>query len=196
MKNRGIVWGVGEFEMDRYHVNQVYPITITDDFVKKGDVLISIRNLSMVMLYRPSEDKIIWKSVGPWINQHDSRYLGDGKISVFGNNVVRGLAQRFEFLLGHSDIYIYYISSDTYTMPFSKVMKNSKQRSGGIFKLLNNGDGFVEQSSDMVVQRFSEKEIIWEYVNYLGNSEKGNLNWTRYLSKSEINLEFINNKCK
>ena len=48
----------------------------------------------------------------------------------------------------------------------------------------------------MVVQRFSEKEIIWEYVNYLGNSEKGNLNWTRYLSKSEINLEFINNKCK
>ena len=195
-KNRGIVWGVGEFEMDRYHVNQVYPITITDDFVKKGDVLISIRNLSMVMLYRPSEDKIIWKSVGPWINQHDSRYLGDGKISVFGNNVVRGLAQRFEFLLGHSDIYIYDISSDTYTMPFSKVMKNSKQRSGGIFKLLNNGDGFVEQSSDMVVQRFSEKEIIWEYVNYLGNSEKGNLNWTRYLSKSEINLEFINNKFK
>ena len=75
-------------------------------------------------------------------------------------------------------------------------MKNSKQRSGGIFKLLSNGDGFSELSSDMIVKRFNEEEIIWEYVHYLGNSKKGNLNWTRYLEKTDVNLENLNNDCK
>ncbi len=195
-KNLGIIYGIGDHERDRYHVNQVYPVTISDEYVQKDDVFISIRNLSMVVLYRPAENKIIWQSVGPWINQHDVRYLGNGKISVFGNNVVRGLDKNFEFLLGHSDIYIYDISNDTYSLPFTKVMKSSKQRSGGIFKLLSNGDGFSELSSDMIVKRFNKEEVIWEYVHYLGNSKKGNLNWTRYLDKSDVNLENLNNGCK
>ena len=50
--------------------------------------------------------------------------------------------------------------------------------------MLNNGDGFVELSSNMKAQRFNKNEIIWEYVNYLGDGKKGNLNWTRYLNKN------------
>ena len=195
-ENYNIIYGIGEHELDRYHVNQVYPILETDDFVKKGDVLISVRNLSLVILYRPNENRIIWKSVGPWINQHDSRYLGNGKISVFGNNIVRGLAQKYEFPIGHSDIYIYDISNNTYERPFKKVMSESYQRSGGIFRMLNNGDGFVELSSNMKAQRFNKNEIIWEYVNYLGDGKKGNLNWTRYLNKNEVDIKFLKGKCK
>ena len=57
-KYRGILYGIGEHELDRYHVNEAYPINVSDEFVKKEDVLISIRNLSMVMLYRPSENLV------------------------------------------------------------------------------------------------------------------------------------------
>ena len=45
----------------------------------------------------------------------------------------------------------------------------------------------------MVVQRFGKRNNL--YVNYLKILKK-EFKLTRYLSKSEINLEFINNKCK
>ena len=150
----------------------------------------------MVILYRPTEDRIIWQKIGPWSNQHDSKYLGNGKISVFGNNIIRGLPQKFEFLLDHSDIYIYDIIKNSYERPFKKVMKKSKQRSGGIFKMLDNGDGFVELSSDIVAKRITNDGVVWEYVHYLGGNKKGNLNWVRYLNKNEINFDFLNESCK
>ena len=62
--------------------------------------------------------------------------------------------------------------------------------------MLNNGDGFVELSSNMKAQRFNKNEIIWEYVNYLGDGKKGNLNWTRYLNKNEVDIKFLKGKCK
>jgi len=195
-KYRGILYGIGEHELDRYHVNEAYPINVSDEFVKKEDVLISIRNLSMVMLYRPSENKIIWSKIGPWLNQHNVKYLGSGKISVFGNNIIRGLPQESEFMLDHSDIYIYDMKNESFERPYKKVMKNSRQRSGGIFQMLENGDGFVELSSDITVKRLSKNNVVWEYIHYLGKSKKGNLNWVRYLNKDEFDLSFIKTKCQ
>ena len=195
-KYRGILYGIGEHELDRYHVNEAYPINVSDEFVKREDVLISIRNLSMVMLYRPSENKIIWSKIGPWLNQHNVKYLGSGKISVFGNNIIRGLPQESEFMLDHSDIYIYDMKNESFERPYKKVMKNSRQRSGGLFQMLENGDGFVELSSDITVKRLSKNNVVWEYIHYLGKSKKGNLNWVRYLSKDQFDLNFIKTKCQ
>ena len=43
----------------------------------KNDLVISLRNLSTILVYRPST-KIKWLKTGPWINNHDAQYLGDG----------------------------------------------------------------------------------------------------------------------
>ena len=61
--NLGLLYGVGEFEKDRYHINSVIPIKYTDNF-EKDDLVISIRNLSTVIVFRPKEDKIIWSQTG------------------------------------------------------------------------------------------------------------------------------------
>ena len=58
--NLGLLYGVGEFEKDRYHINSVIPIKYTDNFFEKDDLVISIRNLSTVIVFRPKEDKIVW----------------------------------------------------------------------------------------------------------------------------------------
>lgn len=52
---------------------------------KKGDYLISSRNLNLIFVYRPSNKKIIWYSAGRTSRQHDATFQ-NGHIMVFDNN--------------------------------------------------------------------------------------------------------------
>ena len=195
--NLGLIYGVGDFEKDRYHLNSVKPIMESDNFFKKDDLVLSVRNLSTIFVYRPSTNEIIWQKIGPWINQHDARYLGDGIFSVFSNNIIRGLPQQLEFILDHSDVYFYDMKNNQISRPYKNIMKNSKQRSGGIYNPIFDNGGIMELHSDAKILRVSKEHgIIWSYENYLGNSKKGNINWSRYILKDEINLEVFKNKCK
>jgi len=85
----GILYGVGEYESDRIHLNSVREINFSDDFEEKGDLILSARNISSVFLYRPSSNKVIWLKTSPFLNQHDVQYLGNGEFSIFGNDNVR-----------------------------------------------------------------------------------------------------------
>lgn len=192
----GLVYGVGEFEKDRYHINSVIPIKNSDNFFEKGDLVISIRNLSTVIVFRPKEKKIVWKKTGPWINQHDARYLGNGKMSIFANNIVRGLPQKYEFVIDHSDIFFLNIKDEKIERPFKDIFVKSKQRSGGIYRPINDDEGIVELHSDAKIMKISKtKGILWEHQNYLGNDKKGNINWSRYILKDNINLNIFKDKC-
>ena len=46
----------------------------------------SLRHQSMVLLYRPSTNVIVWKGVGPFFHQHDVDILDEHKIAIFNNN--------------------------------------------------------------------------------------------------------------
>ncbi|MCH8857610.1 MAG: hypothetical protein IIA03_15585, partial [Proteobacteria bacterium] len=50
------------------------------------DVVLSARNISTVFLFRPSTGKIVWLKTGPWLNQHDVDYHGNGNYTIFGND--------------------------------------------------------------------------------------------------------------
>ena len=52
---------------------------------KKGDLFLSLRNVSAVLLYRPSTDQIVWMKRGPWIGQHDVDILDDHRIGIYDN---------------------------------------------------------------------------------------------------------------
>jgi hypothetical protein len=195
-ENLTILLGVGEFEKDLYHLNSVYPIKETDKFFKKDDLVVSLRNISTILVYRLSEKKIIWMKTGPWINNHDARYLGDGLFSIFSNNNVRGLEPNDFLLTKQSDIYIYDLNNDEYIKPYSKFLSDIKMRSSGLVNVLDvkNLDSVVQLNNYGKIIRLNDKKIIWTYQNYLGDNEKGNINWSKYIKKDEINLNFLNDK--
>ena len=83
----GIIYASG-LETDPFHLNSVYPAKSNFGNVQKGDLLLSLRHQSMLLIYRPSTLKIIWYKVGPWINQHSAKFNDDGKIYLFNNNVI------------------------------------------------------------------------------------------------------------
>ena len=79
-------------------MNDAQPLP--DKEVNNG-VLVSIRNLSSVLLFVPA---IEWLQTSPWLNQQDVNYLDYELYSVFGINVVRGPEK---ILGGHSEIYLF-----------------------------------------------------------------------------------------
>jgi hypothetical protein len=61
-----LLFSVGDkhFDNDPIHLNDIQPVNIDGEFWKKGDVFLSLRHQSMVLLYRPTTNKIIWQSAG------------------------------------------------------------------------------------------------------------------------------------
>ena len=83
-----LLFSVGDhgFTKDPIHLNDIQPVDFNGKFWNKGDVFLSLRHQSMVLLYRPLTNKIIWKGTGPFFHQHDVDILNEHKISVFNNN--------------------------------------------------------------------------------------------------------------
>lgn len=50
-----------------------------------GDLLVSLRNLNLLLVIDGKTERIKWSKTGPWVRQHDPRFLPDGTISVFDN---------------------------------------------------------------------------------------------------------------
>ncbi len=75
------------YGLDPYHLNDVLPVNKNGKYWQKGDLFLSLRNKSLVLLYRPSKDSIIWYQKGPWLGQHDINIVNDSTISIFNNNI-------------------------------------------------------------------------------------------------------------
>ena len=64
----------------------------------------------MILLYRPSTNKIIWKKTGPFFHQHDVNILDNHRISVFNNNSKDFVDDNI--VDGHNEVIIYDFKTD------------------------------------------------------------------------------------
>ena len=77
------------FPGDPFHFNKVD--VLSEDLAPRypafqaGDMLISMREINLVVVVRPSTQKIIWWRFGLFFAQHDSTFV-DGHIELFDNN--------------------------------------------------------------------------------------------------------------
>ena len=76
---------MGMYQADPMHLNDIEPVLDDGPYWKKGDLFLSLRNVSAVLLYRPSTDQIVWIKRGPWIGQHDVDVLDDHRIGIYDN---------------------------------------------------------------------------------------------------------------
>ena len=183
---RGLLFGAGLYDNDAIHLNDIQPAFYSSPYWEKGDLLLSLRDRSAVLLYRPSTNKIIWLKTGPWLNQHDVDFIGQSKISIFGNDVIRtpvGSA-----LVGnHNNIYIVDLADEHISMPYSETMKKSDVRtlSQGEQDILDNGDVFIEETDYARIMRLSPEQVVWEFTVKVDDNTLGMTGWSRYLTKSQ-----------
>jgi|LULF01.1.fsa_nt_gb hypothetical protein len=191
-----LIFSVGDrnvFNSDPIHLNDIQPVNSDGKYWKKGDVFLSLRHQSMVLLYRPSTNKIIWKGTGPFFHQHDIDILDDHRISVFNNN-----SKDFyngDFVDGNNQVIIYNFETDEYTEYLSKSLKKHDVRTitGGRSEILDNGDLFIEESYYSRILYFdSSGSLKWSYINRAKNEKTFDVTWSRILYTQE-DIQTVNN---
>lgn len=193
---RGLIYGVGEFEHDRIHLNDAQPVLKDLGGADIGDILLSSRSLSTVALFKPQSGKIAWLKTGPWLNQHDINQLEDGRLSIFGNDIVRLNNSRAIFIEKFkSDIYVFNPLNNDITRPYTDMMAQERIATwtSGRAKILANGDVYIEESDLCRLIRISPDKVRWEYVNSVSPDTVGAIHWSRYLASDEIDLSWQEN---
>lgn len=80
---------VQTFPGDPFHFNKVDVLSeelapLFPDF-EAGDMVLSIRDLNLVVVVRPDTEEVVWWRYGLTSRQHDTTFAEDGSIEVFDN---------------------------------------------------------------------------------------------------------------
>ena len=67
------------------------PRCLKEGIFKKGDVLVSLRNINTIFVFNRENDKIKFIPTGSFVRQHDPDFVDGETISVFDNHPVRPL---------------------------------------------------------------------------------------------------------
>ena len=174
---------------DPIHLNDIEPVNFDSDYWLKGDVFLSIRSLSLIMLYRPSTNKVIWFKQGPWRFQHDVDIINKNTIAIFDNNPSLG----WDESPFNNNLYFYNFETGSSEKKYEElfVSSNINSRTGSLYRILENDDIYVEEENHgRILRGDNEGNLRWEFIwNSL-------INWSRYISEEEFkNLNFIGQKC-
>ncbi len=178
--------GDNKFTIDPIHLNDIKPIDYDGNFWKKGDLFLSLRHQSMVLLYRPSTNKIVWKGTGPFFHQHDVDILNEHKISVFNNNsknFVNG-----DVVDRYNEVLIYDFKTNEYAsyLRDSLIKNDVRTITQGRSQILPNGDLFIEETDYGRTLYFnSDGSLKWRNVNRAKNGKIYSVGWSRILYNSK-----------
>jgi len=172
------------YDNDMIHMNDIQPVLADGPFWKKGDVFVSMRSTSLLVLYRPSTDEIIWYKEGPWQHQHDVDVLDDHRISIFDNN--SEVTWPFDKTLTHSRVLIYDFATDTVTSPWDDILSELDfySETEGLQTIGADGSLMIEeQNSGHILGLTPDKKVDWDYVNKSQNGDLWRVSWSRLVSR-------------
>ncbi len=189
-----LVFGIGSnHEVDPIHLNDIQPVNFNTKYWKKGDVFLSLRRQSMVLLYRPATNKIIWKGTGLFFRPHDVNIVDDHRISVFNNNSKHFVGG--EKVDGHNQVIIYDFETTGYALYLEDSLVNNdvRTKAEGRSQILSNGDLFIEESNYGRTLYFNaDGSLRWTHVNRAENGNVYRYSWSRILYTEE-DIRKVNN---
>ena len=155
---------------DPIHLNDIEPVLKDSKYWKKGDVFISIRHRSLILLYRPSTNKILRLIYGNFFNQHDIDITSDQEISIFNNNYIFYEKDNSNLLctvvdtLHSSEVISYSLKDSTLQKPFNKlfIQENIWTETQGLYTHISNGDLFVESQNQGKLFILNNKGVVYK----------------------------------
>lgn len=168
---------------DPFHLNDVQPVNSNSKFWEEGDVFLSLRNLNLIILYRPSTNKVIREINGEnhFFKQHDVDIIDEKRISIFNNNSTA-------YYSNINSVVIYDFEKNSfYNYLDSSMIKNEvKTKSNGLCEILPNGDLFVEETNRGRLLYFnSNGSLKWSFLNRSDRLDIRQLAWSRILYKND-----------
>lgn len=178
-----------QFRDDPIHLNQISVAPADSKYWKRGDLLLSIRSLSTVLLYRPSTGKVIWHQVGPWMSQHSARFVDDHRISIFDNNSYSGAPKSEPFVKPGeiNRVIVFDFATRQATEPYARLLAKEKPVTWnqGLARVLPDGGLFLEEANFGRHLRFTQDKLLWSRINDYDKEHVGIATWSRYLTPQE-----------
>lgn len=181
-----LIWGNGPLQPDPLHLNDIEPVRSDGPHWRKGDVFLSLRNRSLVLLYRPQTGKILWQRSGDdaWWHQHDVSIIDDHRIAVFDNRsraIMSGLLAS-----ERSRLVIVDLDDDSarslYPEAFESLDLHTHQQGRGL--VLPDGRAMVEETeSGRLVVFDAAGKVDWSYINRGPDGTLYLLNWSRLVPR-------------
>jgi Arylsulfotransferase (ASST) len=144
------------------HPNDVEVLSSKDapafPLFEAGDILYSMRDINLIMVFDPDTEVVKWYQHGPWLRQHDPDFLPDGTISIFNNRMGYGASNimTIDPVTRETEI--------IYEAPPSDPRFYTGQR--GKHQHLANGNILITATHDgRAFEVTREGEIVWEYIN-------------------------------
>jgi hypothetical protein len=182
-------------EVDPTHLNDIEPALTDTKFWDKGDLFLSLRELSAIVHYRPSTNQVINYITGPFSRQHDVDIISNHEISIFNNN-------SFPTKDKYSEIVVYNFRDKTFRKLHEKKLKklNFKTHSNGLSHHFKDGSLLVEETIHGRIIKFNNKgKIDFEYINTNDNNKIGWISWSRVIEDEVLIDNFYsllkNKKC-
>lgn len=151
---------------DTLHMNdaEVFPRSLAPGLFRPGDVMISLRNINMVLVFDPATGKARHIFNGPFIRQHDPDFVDGDSISVFDNysQTRETPQQRSRILQLYADgrpARILFEGSKAHPF-FSNIM--------GKHQALANGNRLLtEAANGRALEINAAGNPVWEYRNFV-----------------------------
>lgn len=191
---------INEWDREILHLNKVaeLPTAMAKDFpmFNAGDLLLSIRDLNLVMVIDPDTQEIKWWRVGPWIRQHDPKFKAGGTIYVFNNNCYATAFGYFDMertpagALRVSNILEIHPETDTYRIVYGqKPGQEMLTVARGKHQLTENGGLFItEFDGGRVFETDRDGNIVWEFINRYSADEVAEITEARIYPKSYFTI--------
>jgi hypothetical protein len=187
------LFNAGHYKPDPLHLNDIQPVLEDGPYWRKGDLFLSFRHSSTIMLYRPSSDEIVWMRQGPWLAQHDVDMIDDHRIAIFDNQTYdKGNGARIH---GTNRIVVYDFATGEVSFPWSKAFETADIKTvfEGLFTLLPGGGIFVEEeNSGRILIMGPDGGVVAQFINKGENGLTYRLGWSRYMSEAEGDAALAN----
>ena len=159
-----------------YDVTHINDIEILDEAMapqfplfNEGDIMVSMRNLNLIVIIDAVTEKIKWWMTGPFHRQHDPDFLPNGRIAVFDNRSDEAEGVK----LGGSRI----LSIDPVSRKIDIIYQSNPKNYFyteimGKHQFLPNGNILITESlAGKIFEINSQGEIVWSYTNRYDEDE-------------------------
>ena len=178
---------------DPIHLNQITPILNDSGVFKKGQILISLRNISTILLIDPDSQSVVWHGSGNWMNQHCVMPVAPSTFSVLDNH---------SFASGE-----YWLNSAWRTRIVTHNIETGRASEVRVndecprdFHLPIEGRALPVSSSHWMIEDclhgtvmiFGNQKLVFKWSNLYPNETVGITSWCRYINNSDVPL-FLQN---
>jgi arylsulfotransferase ASST len=156
----GILWQ--KSGPDIFHTNSIVVLdgSLADRYpaFRRGNVLVSIRNIGVVAVIDPNAREVVWASSGFWLGQHSARLVAPGHLLLFDNlGSLREASRALEIDPFTQRVVWSYGGQDDQPL-LSETL--------GFVQRLSNGNTLITESNyGRAIEVTPDDRVVWEYVN-------------------------------